>query len=186
MSAETLRERTAAAVQEAETARRQRRTWGILLLGVGALTVTRYPSVFADVSARLASGEGGFAADTLEQARLAVSIGTVTALLLAIALQVLVVVGGIAIERRTAGAGHLTLRRAKLSLVFLMIAGAMVLPQIGAHVWPVAEGALNVLLPMVIVLAAVVVALTRSSGTWGFASRAALALGTGLSIVLIL
>ncbi|RMI13877.1 hypothetical protein EBM89_02590 [Cellulomonas triticagri] len=162
------------------------RTWGLLLLVVSALTAARVPQVSDDVAARLARGDSGVDLDGLEQAELAVTIGTVTALVLALALQVLVVAGAIAVERRTAAAGRLVVAGRPLSLTFLVVGGVLVLAQGTALLLPAAGGRVEVLVPLALVVATAATALARDGARWGLPARAAIAVGTALMLTFVL
>ena len=166
--------------------RTPRRVWGAVVLAVTAATVARLPQVRREVEVRLAAGEGGVGSTDLEQAELAVTMGTTTALVLALALQALVAAGAMALERRTSGAGRAVVRGTPLSLTFLVVGGVMLCAQVAALLHPVSAGSVAVLVPLALVVGLGSTALARTGARWGLAARASFAVCLALTLTFAL
>lgn len=155
---------------------RSRRAWLLAAALVAGLTAARMPQVSDRVDAELASGPMEQAVGELPDAQLAVAIGTTTGLVLSIALKVLVMAAGAAVERRTRRAGHVPIAGRRWSLAYVVVVGTLTTTQIvplalglepsGVEPWSVAAAA----------VIAVGAALATTDARWAPGRRVLLAL----------
>ncbi|WP_146070991.1 hypothetical protein [Cryobacterium sp. Y57] len=104
--------------------------WGLAGLAVALSTVARLPAISAGVEEEVLTGPMSELVGELPDADLAVAIGTMTGLVLSIALKLLVVAGAMAVEHRTRRAGHVIVGGRYLSLTFLVVTGTLLAVQL--------------------------------------------------------
>ena len=178
----------ASSLQESPRARVRRTSpgiWAGAALLTALVTVGRFPTVSRQVEQQLLAGPMAEKFRTLPDADLAVSIGTVSALVMVIALQVITMAVAIVVERRTPQAGALTVAGRPLSLTFLVVVGTFLTVQIACLVLRLQPTSLESWQLAVGALAAVSSALAVRDARWGPGRRLGLAIVIAAACVLI-